>query len=142
MIRALLVVLLSASASYARPDFGPGGPSTHTEASVTLSPTRIRGALPQVDVERVVKARKGIYRACYQKELNRHATLAGKLSIKFTVSADGTVTSAVAGKQHSLGQEVESCITRNIERLKFPVKTGATTASVTMTFRKSVVTTP
>jgi len=111
-----------------------------SQGEVKLEPIRVAGALPQADVDRVVKARKGIYRACYQIELDRQPGLAGKLAVSLAIGADGIVTSVSAKRRHRLGTAVESCITSNLKRIKFPVRNDATTVAITMTFREAVIT--
>ncbi|HVK88268.1 MAG TPA: AgmX/PglI C-terminal domain-containing protein, partial [Kofleriaceae bacterium] len=81
--------------------------------------------LSKEEIDRVVKARAGVFRACYQKELNRSPGIGGKLVMHFVIAADGTVKSAnpQGGTLRNAG--VESCVRGNIMRLKFPAKGGA-----------------
>jgi MYXO-CTERM domain-containing protein len=82
-------------------------------------------------IDRVVRARAGIYRACYQKELNRTPTIAGKLVARFAIDK-GAVTDAGVGA--SMGDaDVDSCVVRNLRRLRFPAETTAKVI-YTMTF--------
>jgi hypothetical protein len=82
--------------------------------------------LTKEEIDRVVKSRSGLIKACYQKELNRSRNLGGKLVINFVISADGVVKSTrVEGGKSSLRNDaVESCVRSNIQRLKFPAKGG------------------
>jgi hypothetical protein len=73
----------------------------------------------------VVKARAGIFRACYQKELNHTPGLGGKLIMHFVISADGSVKNASTAGGSLRNAGVEDCINNNIMRLKFPAKGGA-----------------
>ena len=85
------------------------------------------------EINRVVKARAGVFRACYQKELNRTPGLGGKLVIHFVIGGDGVVKSAKTGGGTSLHNDgVETCVSSNIMRLKFPAKGGL--ANVTYPF--------
>ncbi len=81
--------------------------------------------LSREEVDRVVRARAGIFRACYQKELNRSPGIGGKLIIHFVISADGVVKSASTQGGSLRNDGVESCVKSNIMRLKFPAKGGA-----------------
>ena len=66
-----------------------------------------------------------MFRACYQKELNRSPGLGGKMVVHFVIGGDGTVKSAKTSGGSSLRNDaVESCVTSNIMRLKFPAKGG------------------
>jgi len=81
--------------------------------------------LTKEEIDRVVKARAGVFRACYQKELNRSPGLGGKLVIHFVIAADGSVKSSSTQGGTLRNEGVESCVKGNIMRLKFPAKGGA-----------------
>ncbi len=81
--------------------------------------------LSKEEIDRVVKARAGVFRACYQKELNRSPGIGGKLIIHFVIGADGTVKSSGTQGGSLRNEGVESCVKGNIMRLKFPAKGGA-----------------
>lgn len=82
--------------------------------------------LSKEEIDRVVKARAGVFRACYQKELNRAGPgLGGKLVIHFVIAADGSVKSASTQGGTLRNAGVESCVKGNIMRLRFPAKGGA-----------------
>ncbi|MBA3395752.1 MAG: AgmX/PglI C-terminal domain-containing protein [Deltaproteobacteria bacterium] len=81
------------------------------------------GGYTEDEINRVVKARAGVFRACYQKELNRSPGIGGKLVIKFKIGADGAVQSASNAGGSTLSNEaVEGCVKSNVMRLKFPPK--------------------
>ena len=83
------------------------------------------GGLTAEEINRVVKARAGIFRACYQAELNRNPSLGGKLIVAFQIGGDGIVKSSkISGGSSMRNESVESCIKSNIMRLKFPAKGG------------------
>lgn len=91
------------------------------------------GGYTEDEINRVVKARAGVFRACYQKELNRTPGLGGKLVVRFKIGADGAVqTAANAGGSSLSNAAVESCVKSNVMRLRFPPK-GAI-ANVTYPF--------
>ena len=83
------------------------------------------GGLTAEEINRIVRARKGVFRACYQTELNRSPSLGGKLIISFQIGGDGVVKSAkISGGSSMRNDSVESCVRANIMRLKFPAKGG------------------
>jgi hypothetical protein len=91
------------------------------------------GGYTEDEINRVVKARAGVFRACYQKELNRSPGLGGKLVVRFKIGSDGAVqTAANAGGSSLSNDAVEQCVKSNVMRLKFPPK-GAI-ANVTYPF--------
>ena len=91
------------------------------ETAWTVDPA---GAAAGVTLAAFVKARAGVFRACYQKELNRTPDIAGKLVVKFSIPPDGTVSRVLidAGKTTLASVPVVECIKQNILRLKFPAK--------------------
>lgn len=106
----------------AKPPCGTGP----KEVKLTLSdPDGDFGGLTAEEINRIVKARAGVVRACYQTVLNRTPGLGGKLIIHFTIGADGAVKSSkTAGGSTMRNADVESCVNSNIMRLKFPAKGG------------------
>jgi outer membrane biosynthesis protein TonB len=82
--------------------------------------------LTKAEIDRVVKSRSGLMKACYQRELNRSPGLGGTLVVSFRIKPDGTVQTArvVPGKSTLRNSSVESCVTRQITGLKFPAKGG------------------
>ena len=106
----------------AKPPCGTG----MKEVKVSLStPEGDFGGLTAEEINRVVKARAGIFRACYQHELNRNPGIGGKLIVHFVIGGDGVVKSAKTSGGSSLHSDsVENCVTSNIMRLKFPAKGG------------------
>jgi hypothetical protein len=95
------------------------------------------GGLTAEEIDRVVKARAGIFRACYQKELNHTPGIGGKLLIHFKIGADGTVqagnTSTSSGSTLR-NDAVEQCVKSNVNRLKFPAKGGVANVNYPFVF--------
>ena len=96
------------------------------EVSITLKdPEGDFGGLTADEINRVVQARKGIFRACYQAELNRSPGIGGKVIVNFQIGGDGIVKGAkISGGSTMRNSTVEGCVTSNIMRLKFPAKGG------------------
>ncbi|MEZ4367238.1 MAG: AgmX/PglI C-terminal domain-containing protein [Kofleriaceae bacterium] len=84
------------------------------------------GGLSKDEIDRVIRARQGVIKACYQKELNRSPGIGGKLVVNFVIAANGTVKSSRVdpGKSTLRNAAVESCVKGQIARLKFPAKGG------------------
>jgi hypothetical protein len=85
------------------------------------------GGLTAEEIDRVVKARAGVFRACYQKELNHTPGLGGKLLIHFKIGGDGVVQAGSTNKSSGStmsNDAVEQCVKSNVNRLKFPAKGG------------------
>ena len=104
-------------------DFVAGGPSK--SATMTMADPKVDADGWSADeINRVIKARAGIFRACYQRELHEHPDLSGKVVIRFRIVGDGHVENASIASTtlHSLA--VEECIKANVLRLRFPARDG------------------
>lgn len=76
-------------------------------------------------VTAVIEKNMGQLRYCYQRELTKSPTVAGKLTVKFIIDKDGTVSSAVT-ESSTLGSDLlESCINGRFMRFQFPEPNGA-----------------
>jgi hypothetical protein len=96
------------------------------------------GGLTADEINRVVKSRAGIVRACYQKELNRSPDLAGKVIVTFVIGEDGTVKSATIAAGSTLSDAaVTDCIRSNVLRLRFPPKGTRSTVTYPFLFSKA-----
>lgn len=117
----------------AKPPCGTG----MREVKVSLAdPEGDFGGLTAEEINRVVKARAGVFRACYQHELNRSPGLGGKLVVHFVIGGDGAVKSAkTAGGSSLRNDDVENCVTSNIMRLKFPAKGGQANVNYPFVFQ-------
>jgi len=112
--------------SYGKKDAGNPGVSSGSPI--------ILGSLDKSVIDRVVKQHLAEIRYCYQKELNKDPSLAGKIVLQFTIQADGRV-SAASIKSTSLNNKVvESCITGRFLRFKFPQPVGGGKVMVSYPF--------
>ncbi len=91
------------------------------------------GGLNAEEINRTVKARGSVFRACYQRELNRSPNIAGKLVVRFKIDGSGVVQGAqVTGGSTLANAAVSECVTGNVMRLKFRAAGGV--ANVTYPF--------
>ena len=122
--------LSPADAALAR-DFGMGSPasspwsggqkrgSTPQLRAVGL-PT-LTGRLPAEVVNRIVRQGFARFRLCYEAGLRTRSDLAGRVSVKFVIGRDGSVTQAAASSESTLpDQGVVGCIVRSFLSLSFP----------------------
>lgn len=111
----------------------PLPPPVIRQLRVTVDTPVVTGPLTADEVARVVRARAGIYRACYQKELQRYPNIGGDLATSFTIDATGLVASAEA--RGSMKHEpVVTCVKLNLQRLRFAAKGAKTVVRVKITF--------
>jgi hypothetical protein len=92
-----------------------------------------QGLSPE-QISRVVRARAGAFRACYESAAARDPKLQGGITVSFTVSPAGAVNARIANS--SLGNpRVESCVLRMFNRLHFPSADKPTSANWPLVFR-------
>jgi hypothetical protein len=106
--------------------FRPGG-GTKAEGAPTKLDTGELIALGQLDkalIDAVVKRNLAQVRYCYQRELTKNPTLQGKITVKFTIAGDGTVSSATTKASSMANAAVESCINGRFMRMTFPEPKG------------------
>jgi len=84
------------------------------------------GGLTKAEIDKVVRSRLGLIRACYQKELDRTRGLGGQVAVKFTISPDGSVSKANVDSSRTTlkNAAVNDCVVRQISKLRFPAKGG------------------
>lgn len=98
-------------------DKGGGGMSARGGSPV------IMGSLDRALIDKVVKRRMQSIRYCYQRELQKNPTLAGKVKINFTIAGDGSV--AKASVLESIGSSaVDSCVRQQFMKMTFPEPKG------------------
>lgn len=84
----------------------------------------ILGALDKSLIDAVIKRHMNQIRYCYQRQLTKNPDLGGKITVKFVIAKDGTVSKASI-KSSSMGSKaVEGCITSRFMRFKFPEPKG------------------
>jgi len=116
---AMVVVLTAAAhAEPPRQDMAPRGRTTVARVDL-LQPTGNFGGRTADEVLRVAKMRLGVFRACYQKELNRKQKFGGKLVLRFEVDPQGVVTMTKLAGSTVNDATVESCLLLQIARSKF-----------------------
>jgi hypothetical protein len=94
----------------------------------------ILGALDRSLIDEVIKRHMNQIRYCYQRELTRDPSLAGKVVIRFTIAGDGSVSQASV-KETTMGNSaVEGCITGRFMRMQFPEPRGGGVVIVSYPF--------
>jgi TonB family protein len=99
--------------------------------SVVSGRVDTEGCLTQQQVLRVVSRALSQGRYCYEQEIGRNPNLAGKVVSAFTVGPTGAVIEASVRESTMNNEAVETCLTRVVQRLRFPPCAGGGTAEVT-----------
>ena len=84
----------------------------------------ILGALDKSLIDAVIKRHMNQIRYCYQRELTRDPSLGGKITIKFVIAKDGSVSRASIKTSTMGSSAVENCIAGRFRRFQFPEPKG------------------
>jgi TonB family protein len=112
---------------------GPGGipqgfgrlqPRRAIGPQVIVSETQVRGSLDKEIIRRVVRRHLPEVRFCYEQELPRAPTLAGRVAVNFTIAATGKVAAAVVQSSTLGNARAESCVVSAVRRWEFPQPQG------------------
>jgi hypothetical protein len=85
---------------------------------------QVRGSLDKEIIRRVVRQHRKEIKYCYEKELQKNKNLKGRVVVKFTISATGSVVSALVKETTLNSAGVERCMTTKIRRWVFPEPKG------------------
>lgn len=94
----------------------------------------ILGSLDKSLVDSVIRRHLNQIRYCYQRELQKSPGLAGRLTARFVIAADGTVSESVVKSSTLANPAVEACVTGRIARMQFPASPGGGVQIVTYPF--------
>lgn len=100
--------------------------SDRQERQVAVTPGRpeVEGQLDREIIERVIRQHRREIRACYEQELQRNASLEGRVVVSFVIDPSGQVARASIGSSTMGNSTVEDCITLRVRRWRFPEPSG------------------
>jgi hypothetical protein len=115
------VGLGSGSGGYGRVDL-----AGRQKESVRVVPgqTTVVGGLAREVVARVIAQHQSEIKYCYEVQLNRNPTLAGKVAVLFVIGGSGAVTDAQVSESTLRSPETEQCMLGKIRHWKFPEPAG------------------
>ena len=103
---------------------GAGMTEKRVSGIVKSEAPAVDGELDPSLVSKEVRARLGAIKACYERALKRNPNLSGKVKVRWTITAAGTVAT-VDIEEDSMGDaEVSSCIKGLVSRWRFPAPSG------------------
>ena len=82
------------------------------------------GKISAASVESVFRRRRGAIQTCYERALKVNTSVEGKVSVKFTIGAAGTVTQIQVVENSTGDSSVGSCIAEKIKDWPFPPPEG------------------
>lgn len=117
---------------------GVGGLSLGNVGNATVGvleeETEVEGGLDRDVIARVIQSKLGQIRYCYERQLSASPDLYGKVKVKFTIGAAGSVIAQTIGTTSLNNAMVEGCILRRIAGWQFPTPRGGTQVIVSYPF--------
>lgn len=115
--------------------FGPGdgagwsrgvGRKGHTPQGIRMREggTSVSGHIPPEVIQRIVRQNFGRFRFCYENALRSNPNLQGRVSVRFVIGRDGSVSNVGSGGSDLSDSGVVSCVTRAFYGLSFPAPDG------------------
>jgi hypothetical protein len=94
---------------------------------VIVHPPVLHGTLDREIVRRIIRQHLNEVKYCYELQLPRHPDLAGRITVQFTIAAEGNVTASLVQTSSLNNVAVEGCIVQATRRWEFPRRTAGLT---------------
>jgi TonB family protein len=109
-------------------DLGGRGKSV---TKIVPGKTTVIGGLDKDVIAKVIRRHQHEIKYCYETELNKNPSLAGKVAVAFTIDPAGAVADASVTETTLNNSTAENCMLSRIRRWKFPEPKGGGVVSVT-----------
>ncbi|WP_342374192.1 TonB family protein [Myxococcus stipitatus] len=93
--------------------------------------TTVVGGLDKDVIAKVIRRHQNEIKYCYESELNKEPSLAGKVAVAFTIDPTGAVSDATVSESTLNNSRAEQCMISRIRRWKFPEPKGGGVVAVT-----------
>ena len=112
-----------------------GGTHRAVVPTVRFGTTSVNGRLPPEVIQRTVRQNFGRFRSCYEGSLRTNPNLQGRVSVKFVIGRDGSVSNVGNGGSDLPDPSVVQCVIRSFYGLSFPEpKDGIVTVTYPIVF--------
>ncbi len=101
-----------------------GGSHATRAPKVRMGATTVSGRLPPEVIQRIVRQNYGRFRMCYEQGLGRNPNLEGRVSARFVIGRDGSVSNVSNGGSDLPDSGVVSCVVSAFYGLSFPQPEG------------------
>lgn len=101
-----------------------GGSHATRSPKVRMGATTVSGRLPPEVIQRIVRQNFGRFRMCYEQGLGRNPNLEGRVSVRFVIGRDGSVSNVANGGSDLPDSGVVSCVVSAFYGLSFPQPEG------------------
>lgn len=106
---------------------GTGKPQEKKVKVATGTPN-IKGQLSKALIDKEVRRHRAQIRFCYEKQLQRFPKLAGKVTLSWVISMDGSVMKPRVKSSSLKNKDAESCMIRSLGGWRFPKPQGGVVA--------------
>jgi len=112
---------------------GSLGRKTDRDVSISSGVAQVMGSIDKELIRKVIQEHAAQIRFCYEEQLAVNPKLAGKVSIKWVIDADGNASNASidAGSTSLLNDKVHQCMMARIVSWQFPKPKGGGIAVIT-----------
>lgn len=86
--------------------------------------TSVNGRIPPEVIQRIVRQNYGRFRVCYENGLRHNQSLTGRVSVRFVIGRDGSVSQVGNAGSDMPSSEVVQCVTSSFYGLSFPQPDG------------------
>ncbi len=115
--------------------FGESGRARRADPpSAAMGAVTVEGALDKSIVRRYLRRSLAKAQYCYEKELLVDPSLAGSVTVDFTIDATGRVISALAKAKGLEDSEIGSCVRDVVRTIQFPMSDGGGVVNVQVPF--------
>src|SRR5262249_21760731 len=105
-----------------------------SDIGITSSDPEVMGSLDKELIRQVIRSHRDQIRYCYETQLARFPKLAGKVAVKFMITATGSVASSQVTQSSASNQELETCVAGRVRTWIFPKPKGGGVVVVTYPF--------
>jgi TonB family protein len=109
-------------------DLGGKGKAT---TKIIPGKTTVVGGLDKDVIAKIIRQHQNEIKYCYESELNKNPSLAGKVAVAFTIDPAGAVSDASVTETTLNNGTAENCMLSRIRRWKFPEPKGGGVVAVT-----------
>lgn len=109
-------------------DLGGKGKAT---TKIIPGKTTVVGGLDKDVIAKIIRQHQNEIKYCYESELNKNPSLAGKVAVAFTIDPAGAVADANVTETTLNNGTAENCMLSRIRRWKFPEPKGGGVVAVT-----------
>jgi TonB family protein len=102
-----------------------------TVTKIVPGKTTVVGGLDKDVIAKIIRSHQNEIKYCYETELNKNPSLAGKVAVAFTIDPAGGVAEANVTETTLNNSTAEACMLSRIRRWKFPEPKGGGVVAVT-----------